>query len=87
MAAGVSTLIYPKQIRAARGLLGITQVDLASLANIGIATVKKIESSPDEMKITVNIVLKIKRALEAKGIVFIHDSEVLGVGLRHSVGE
>ena len=40
-------MIMASQIRAARALLGLSQRELAVLAEIGLATVKRIEAAPD----------------------------------------
>ena len=76
-------MIYPKQIRAARGLLQITQTELARRSGTSIATVKRIEGlSPDELRVTVETMQRIQRALEADGIVFVEPDETLGRGVR-----
>ena len=75
-------MIFPEQIRAARGLLGLTQVDLANRAGVGVATVKRIEGAGDHIRITVDAMLKIQRALEAAGAVFIDPDDLYGVGVR-----
>ena len=76
-------MIYPKQIRAARGLLQITQTELARKSGTSIATVKRIEGlSPDELRVTVETMQRIQRALEADGIVFIDSDETHGRGVR-----
>ena len=75
-------MILPKQIRAARSLLGISQEALAERAGVGVATVRRVESTVGELKITVAAMLRIKRALEAEGIVFTETDEMVGVALR-----
>ena len=75
-------MIYPKQVRAARSLLGISQTDLADRANVGVATVKRIEGTVGELRVTVEALIRVQRALEADGIVFIDSDETLGRGVR-----
>ena len=75
-------MIYPKQVRAARSLLGISQTDLADRANVGVATVKRIEGTVGELRVTVEALIRVQRALEADGIVFIESDETLGLGVR-----
>ena len=75
-------MIYPKQVRAARSLLGISQTDLADRANVGVATVKRIEGTVGELRVTVEALIRVQRALEADGIVFIESDETLGRGVR-----
>ena len=40
-------MVVPSQIKAARALLGLSQGDLAELAAIGAATVKRIEATQE----------------------------------------
>ncbi len=75
-------MIYPKQIRAARSLLGISQTELANRVGISPATVKRIEMLSDDLRVKANTLLRIQRALEADGIIFIEPDEVHGLGLR-----
>ena len=75
-------MIYPSQVRAARGLLGISQTDLSRRAGVGLATVKRIESSSEELHVTVQTLLRIRKALEAAGVIFIDQDEERGPGVR-----
>jgi predicted transcriptional regulator len=67
----------PGQIRAARGLLNLTQADLASVAGISLPTVKRFESG----RITPDTREKIRAALERSGIDFIPENGG-GAGVR-----
>ena len=70
-------MIEPAQIRAARALLDMSQIELARHAKIGVATVRRIEGSTDELRVMVDTLQRIQRALEAAGIVFIdQDDEI-----------
>ena len=75
-------MIYPSQIRAARGLLDISQTELSRRAGLGLATVKRIESSTEDLRVTVQTLLRIQRALEAAGIIFIAQEGEHGPGVR-----
>jgi transcriptional regulator with XRE-family HTH domain len=73
-------LITIEQLRAARGLLGWSQTELASRAGLSLPTVKRLEAGfgprvSDEAR------AKLKRALEAAGIDFIEDNGG-GAGVR-----
>ena len=73
-------LITIEQIRAARGLLGWSQTELASRAGLSLPTVKRLEAGfgprvSDEAR------AKLQRALEAAGIDFIEDNGG-GTGVR-----
>ena len=66
-------MITIEQIRAARGLLGWSQTELASRAGLSLPTVKRLEAGfgprvSDEAR------AKLQRALEAARIDFIEDN-------------
>jgi DNA-binding XRE family transcriptional regulator len=63
----------PRQIKAARALLGITQVQLAKLAGISPQRIYVIEAGGDCLQSTANA---IRIALERKGAVFSRDGGV-----------
>ena len=76
-------MIYPKQIRAARSLLQITQTELAKRSGTSAATVKRIEAlATDDLRTKVGTLLRIQRALEEGGVVFIAADAMLGPGVR-----
>jgi hypothetical protein len=58
------------QIRAARGLLKWSAVDLARASALGVNTVRRAEASDIETSLTVANELAIRRAFEAAGIEF-----------------
>lgn len=73
-------MITIEQIRAARGLLGWSQTELASRAGLSLPTVKRFEAGfgprvSDEAR------AKLQKALEAAGIDFIEDNGG-GAGVR-----
>lgn len=75
-------MIVPIQIRAARALLGIGQQELATLAVVGLGTVKRIEAAGEELVGTAQTLARIQRALEMRGIEFIDQDERKGPGVR-----
>ena len=75
------TMITAAQIRAARGLLNLSQGQLAEMAGLGIATVKRIEAS-SEVRGAATTLWKIQAALEAAGIEFLPAQEGSGLGVR-----
>ena len=75
-------MIYPHGDRAARSLLDMNQSELATRANLGVATVKRIEASNESMHVTVQTLLRLQRALEIAGIIFIPEDETGGPGVR-----
>ena len=75
-------MINALQVRAARALLDISQTELSHLAGVGVATIKKFERSTEELRVTVQILLRVQRALESSGIIFIGPDKEGGPGVR-----
>ena len=75
-------MIYPVQIRAARVLVGLSQQDLAKLAGIGLATLKRIEGAGAELTGTAQTMARIQRALESAGVIFLDAAGNAGPGVR-----
>lgn len=75
-------MIIPIQIRAARALLSIGQQELATLAGVGLGTVKRIEAAGEELVGTAQTLGRIQRALELEGIEFIDQDQSKGPGVR-----
>ncbi|MEH2524193.1 MULTISPECIES: helix-turn-helix domain-containing protein [unclassified Bradyrhizobium] len=77
-------LISPAMIRAARGLLGLSQADLAEKAKLNQRTVSKVEedagSSRDPRRLRVLDTLQ--ETFEAEGVEFIFPGEATGEGVR-----
>jgi transcriptional regulator with XRE-family HTH domain len=72
-------LINPAQCRGARGLLGLTQPTLASLAGMGLSTIVDFERS--RRPVSKEAIKAIRRALETAGAEFI-DENGGGAGVR-----
>ncbi len=64
-------MITSSQLRAARALLKITAVDLASISGIGISTIKRFELSDGVPSGNIKTIDSLKKALEKAGIEFI----------------
>ena len=75
-------MIVASQIRAARGLLGISQTELAERAGVGMATVKRLEGSHGELRGLAQTALSVQRALEKAGVEFIDQDDKKGPGVR-----
>ena len=73
------------QIRAARGLLGWSQVQLAKAAGLSEPTIKRTEGA--KAKVSAEALAAIQRALEEAGVIFVPENgEGPGVRLRkHSL--
>jgi transcriptional regulator with XRE-family HTH domain len=74
-------MLHPAQIRAARALLGWRQEDLAKVADVGVATVRRIEVS-EEPAGNVATLVRIQHALEKAGILFLDADRKAGFGVR-----
>ena len=70
------------QIRAARGLLGWNQKELADRADLGFATVQRAERHAVTISGMIDTVVKLQRALEEAGIEFIDADGEKGPGVR-----
>jgi transcriptional regulator with XRE-family HTH domain len=75
-------MLQVAQLRAARGLLGWRQEDVAQAAKISVATIRRIESQEGPLTGYVSTLIKIQTAFEQAGIQFIDDDETGGFGLR-----
>jgi transcriptional regulator with XRE-family HTH domain len=75
-------MIRPLQVRAARGLLGLSQIELAERAGIGLATLQRLESGGSEIRGSAKSIWKLQESLEEAGIVFIDQNDEHGPGVR-----
>lgn len=66
-------MVSGSQIRAARGLLGISAAELAKKAGIGWATLQRIERSDAVTSARLKTLERVIQALEAEGIEFLGD--------------
>ncbi len=74
---------FPAQVRAARGLLGWSQSQLAETSGVGLSTIRRMEGSDGPLRGTAGNVWKVQQALEDAGVIFIDaDDEGPGVRLR-----
>ncbi|PWT88722.1 MAG: transcriptional regulator [Proteobacteria bacterium] len=74
---------YSAQIRGARALLGWSQEQLARRADIGLATLRRLEQNEGLVKGNFSTILKIQKALEQAGIEFTGDDNGrIGVSLK-----
>ena len=73
-------MITIEQLRAARGLLGWSQTELAMRAGLSLPTVKRLEGGFGP-RVSVEARAKLQEALEAAGVEFI-DENGGGAGVR-----
>lgn len=77
--SGSSVTIVPVQCRAARALLGWSQVDLAEAAGVSRATLAEFEN--ERHRPLTRTLVEIRRVLEGAGVTFI-DQDDGGPGVR-----
>ena len=73
-------MLTVEQLRAARGLLGWSQSDLAARAGLSLPTVKRVEAGAGP-RVSETARTKLRRTLESAGVVFI-DENGGGPGVR-----
>ena len=61
-------MIYSAQIRAARGLLSWSQIELAAAAGLGISTVKRMEASATLVQGNAGNIWRLHEVLVAAGV-------------------
>ena len=69
-------MITGAQMRAARALLAIDQKQLASLSGVSLPTIQRMESSPANVRGTIDTLTKVVEALSEAGV------ELIGEGVR-----
>ncbi len=74
-------MITVEQLRAARGLLGWSQNQLAEASTLAISTIRRMEGDRGPLRSSAENVLKVQQALEDAGVVFI-DRNGGGPGVR-----
>lgn len=67
-------MITSAQLRAARGLLGIDQRELAELAGLSVPTIQRMEASDGVIRGNVDSMMKLITALDVAGVELIAQS-------------
>ena len=78
-------MITSAQLRAARGLLGIDQRDLADLAGLSVPTIQRMDASDGVIRGNVDSMMKLIPALDGAGVELIAEgaaSRATGRGVR-----
>lgn len=78
-------MITPRQIRAARALLGWTQETLADTALVALTALKRLESDRLDVRDTTRDA--VRKTLEEHGVIFLSSARGLGVMLVDQQGE
>jgi transcriptional regulator with XRE-family HTH domain len=76
-----TTMISAAQIRAARALLNINQEELAKIASVHVATIRRLETATG-VRGAADTLWKLQDALERKGVEFIPEEAGKGPGVR-----
>jgi predicted transcriptional regulator len=74
-------LISGRHLRAARGLLGWTQKDLAKRGKVALGTLRKMEDSDGRVEARTETLIRVMTALEKAGVEFLNDDQP-GVRMR-----
>jgi transcriptional regulator with XRE-family HTH domain len=74
-------VIHGAQIRAARGLLGLSQAELSKMTSVSERTIKRLEAA-SQLRGAAETLWKIQTALEKAGVEFIPAEERKGPGVR-----
>jgi transcriptional regulator with XRE-family HTH domain len=69
-------VITSSQLRAARGLLGIDQRQLAELAGVSVPTIQRMEASSHVVRGNVDSLMRLLAALDAAGVEIINEGAV-----------
>jgi DNA-binding transcriptional regulator YiaG len=64
------TMLTAAQVRAARGMLGLSKDDLARMASVSISTIARLEDGGSSMRPRSQTVQAVREALEGAGAVF-----------------
>ncbi len=75
-------MITVEQLRAARGLLGWSQNQLAEASTLAISTIRRMEGDRGPLRSSAENVLKVQQALQDAGVIFIELNEDGGPGVR-----
>jgi hypothetical protein len=74
-------ILTGKHIRAARGLVGWTQRELASRAKVGLGTIRRMEDVEGPVSARTENIISVAAALQKQGVEFLNDDSP-GVRLR-----
>jgi DNA-binding XRE family transcriptional regulator len=71
-------MLTPAQIRAARALVGWSQVDLADASGVALQSIKNIETGKTDPRLSTATALR--AALEKAGVIFLDDGQSVSGG-------
>jgi len=68
-------IITGRQLRAARALLGMEQIELAKHSRVAIGTIRRMESFDGEVGARTSTLSQVQKALERAGVEFLNDGQ------------
>lgn len=77
-----SKVRYSEQLRAARSLLGWSQELLAKRADVGVATIRRMEAQDGPIRGISETIWRLQSCLEKAGVVFVAADDTMGPGVR-----
>ncbi len=75
-------MIFIAQLRAARGLVGWSQSQLAETSGVALSTIRRMETSEVRLRGTAESIWKVRKALEDAGVVFTDQGDDRGPGVQ-----
>jgi transcriptional regulator with XRE-family HTH domain len=75
-------VLHAEQIRAARSMLGWSQVQLATKAGVAHMTIRRLEAGFGIVRGTVDSLYRVQSALEDAGVLFLSPDAEGGIGVR-----
>ena len=74
-------MIFGFQIKAGRGIVRMSQIELGELSTVSVPTIQRIENDEEHAKsATQDTMNKLRRALEDSGVKFIKATDAAGTG-------
>ena len=68
-------IITGRQLRAARALLGMEQIELAARSRVAVGTIRRMESFDEEVGARTATLSQVQKALEKAGVEFLNDGQ------------
>jgi predicted transcriptional regulator len=68
-------IIIGRQLRAARALLGMAQIELSKRSRVAIGTIRRMEAFDGEIGARTSTLSQVQKALEKAGVEFLNDGQ------------
>jgi transcriptional regulator with XRE-family HTH domain len=73
---------YCSQLRAARALLKLQQVDIFKRSGVSVPTLRRLEGGDGLLTGTFENIDRLRRAYEGAGVIFVDGDDIAGPGVR-----